>query len=187
MPDTTGTTGTGTQNTAHPASAVNAGRWALDAEHSSVHFSCKGFWGLANVKGTFKEIRGEGEVLAGGAAQGTLTLQAASLDTANAKRDKHLRSGDFFDAEAHPEMVFTTRSIAPAGTDTVEVAGDLTIRGVTQPLTFTARLTDAGPAAVTITADLPVRKLDFGMTWNWMGSLKDPAHVLVTARFVHKG
>ena len=185
MPDTTGT---GTQNTPHPAGAVNTGRWALDPEHSSVRFSAKGFWGLAHVKGTFQEIRGEGEVPAGGgAAHGTLTLQAGSLDTAHAKRDKHLRSGDFFDAEAHPEMVFTTRSIAPAGTDTVEVAGDLTIRGVTQPLTFTARLTDAGPAAVTITADLPVRKLDFGMTWNWMGSLKDPAHVLVTARFVHKG
>ncbi|MBY8881225.1 YceI family protein [Actinacidiphila acidipaludis] len=187
MPDTTGTTGTGTQNTPHPAGAVNTGRWTLDAERSSVRFSAKGFWGLAHVKGSFTEIRGEGEVLAGGAAHGTLTLRSGSLDTAHAKRDKHLRSGDFFDAEAHPEVVFTARSVTPAGADTVEVAGDLTIRGTSRPLTFTARLTDAGPDAVTLSADLPVRRLDFGMDWNWMGSLKDPAQVSVTARFVHQG
>jgi len=185
MPDTTGT---GTQNTPHPAGAVNTGRWALDPEHSSVRFSAKGFWGLAHVKGTFQEIRGEGEVPAGGgAAHGTLTLQAGSLDTAHAKRDKHLRSGDFFDAEAHPEVVFTARSVTPGGPDIVEVAGELTIRGISRPVTFTALLTDAGAEAVTLSADVVMRRTDFGMNWNWMGSLKDPAHVAVTARFVHQG
>ncbi|WP_141726082.1 YceI family protein, partial [Actinacidiphila rubida] len=111
---------TGTANSAHPVTRAAEGHWVLDPAGSSVRFACKGFWGMANVKGTFGDVDGQGDVQ-GGAAQGTLTLKSASLDTKNAKRDKHLRSGDFFDAENHPEVVFTARSLTPAGADAVEV------------------------------------------------------------------
>jgi polyisoprenoid-binding protein YceI len=184
MPDTTNTD---SKDAPHPADAVSAGRWTLDAESSSVRFSAKAFWGLAPVKGTFKQIRGEGEVPADGrAAHGTLTLQADSLDTAHAKRDKHLRSSHFFDAATHPEVVFTARSITPEGANVVEVMGELTIRGTSQLVTFIAQLTDAESNSLTLSADIELQRTDFGISWNWMGSLKDTINVAVTARFVHQ-
>jgi polyisoprenoid-binding protein YceI len=182
MPDTTGTT-----RHSHPATAATAGRWALDPARSSVDFRCGSFWGLETVKGSFKELAGEGEVLAGGGAQGTLTIQAASVDTAHERRDAHLRADDFFDAEAHPQVVFTARSVSPAGSDSVEVAGDLTIRGITHPLTFTARITDATPEGATLNAEVRISRSKYGMTWNKWGMVKDFATIVVVARFVHQG
>lgn len=183
MPDTTGTT----QHATHPATAATAGRWTLDPASSSVDFRCGSFWGMETVKGTFKEISGDGEVLSGGGAQGTLTIQAASLDSAHAKRDAHLRTDDFFDVDNHPQVVFAARSVSPAGSDSVEVAGDLTVRGITHPLTFTARISDATPEAATLTAEVPISRTKYAMTWNKWGMVKDRATISVTARFVHQG
>jgi polyisoprenoid-binding protein YceI len=85
-----------------PAS-IRPGRWTLDPARSAIRFTHKTIWGLVTVKGTFADLSGEGEVLPDRSAHGSLRIGAASLDTRNAKRDKHLRSADFFDVERHPE------------------------------------------------------------------------------------
>jgi polyisoprenoid-binding protein YceI len=176
-----------TPHTTHPAAEAAIGRWVLDPAQSSVRFRSKTFWGLSTVKGAFGAVSGEGEVRAGGAARGTLTIQAASLDSGHAKRDTHLRSADFFSAEEHPALVFSARTVAPTGTDGAEVSGDLVIRGTSRPLAFTARITSATERAVTLEADVVIDRADFGMTWNQLGMLTGPSSVEITARFLHQG
>jgi polyisoprenoid-binding protein YceI len=162
------------------------GLWKLDDAHSSVTFKHKTIWGLVTVKGRFTSVSGEGEVLPDGAARGTLTIDAASLDTKHAKRDAHLRSGDFFDIERHPSIVFAARSITPGTDGAVRVEGTLTVRDTTRPLTFAARATKAGPDAVSLSAELPVDRADFGLNWNQLGMLRGLATVSVDLRFQHK-
>ena len=82
--------------------AVATGLWQLDPSATTVAVRQKTMWGLVTVKGAFTAVTGQGEVRADGSAVGTLTLRAASLDTGNAKRDTHLKSADFFDADNHP-------------------------------------------------------------------------------------
>lgn len=175
---------TGTPGAARPAPAAAAGQWTLDPAKSAVRFSNKTFWGIATVSGVFTGISGSGEVLPDGGAHGTLTVEAASLDTKNAKRDTHLRSADFFSADEHPTFAFTATSVTPdAGGDTATVTGELTIRGASGPLTFPARVSAASADAVTLDTELTVARADFGMTWNQLGMLKDLATVTVTAHF----
>ncbi|WP_329139516.1 YceI family protein [Streptomyces sp. NBC_01476] len=167
----------------HPAAGAAAGHWVLDPAHSSVRFRSKSVWNLITVKGEFGSLGGSGEVQPGGTAQGTLTVQTASLDTNHGKRDTHLRSADFFHSEEHPELVFTAASVTPVGTDELDVAGELTVRGTTRPLNFTARITAADANAVTLEAEVAVHRADFGMTWNQLGMIKGPTTVSITARY----
>jgi polyisoprenoid-binding protein YceI len=159
------------------------GRWQLDPAASTVTFTHKGLWGLVTVSGVFTDLSGEGEVAADGTGTGTLTIGAASLNTKNAKRDKHLRSADFFDTEAYPTFTFTARSATRGANGTVQVAGDLSIRGTVRPLTFTARAAELSEDAVTLTGSVDVDRHWFGMTWNQLGGVRGPATVNLTARF----
>lgn len=113
--------------------AVETGVWQLDQTASTVGISHKTMWGLVNVKGTFGTLSGQGEVRGDGSAIGTVTLDAASLDTKNAKRDKHLRSADLFDTDKFPEITFAARSAELRDGDTVHVVGQLTVHGVSRP------------------------------------------------------
>ncbi|MEW1859664.1 YceI family protein [Streptomyces sp. NPDC088194] len=164
---------------------AEAGRWVLDPARSSVGFRSKTFWGLLTVKGTFGTVSGEGEVAPDGTGRGTLTIDAASLDTGNGKRDTHLRSADFFAVDEHPTIVFTAGSVtAPAdGSGEVQVTGDLAVRGVSRPIAFPARVTLASPQEATLEADLPVDRAEFGITWNQLGMLLSPSTVVVTAHY----
>ncbi|ONI91710.1 hypothetical protein ALI22I_07510 [Saccharothrix sp. ALI-22-I] len=118
-----------------------------------------------------------------GSANGVVTIDAASVDTKNAKRDIHLRSADFFDVDKHPSLTFTTTS-ATAGRDgTVKVKGELTVRDTTRPLSFTATADDVSPDAVTLNAELTVDRKDFGLTWNQLGMMKDITSLALTLRF----
>ena len=72
-------------------------------------------WGLVTVRGAFGELAGSAEILAGGAARGRLEIGAASLNTKNAKRDKHLASADFFNAADHPSIVADLTSATRTG------------------------------------------------------------------------
>src|SRR5215469_15656077 len=82
--------------------AALAGSWTPDPARSAVGLRSKSMWGLAPVKGTFREVAGTGAVAPDGQVSGTVTVSAASVDTKIAKRDAHLRSADFFDAGNHP-------------------------------------------------------------------------------------
>ena len=157
--------------------------WSLDQARSSVSLHSKTIWGLVTVRGAFGEVAGSAEILPGGAARGRLEIGAASLNTKNAKRDKHLASADFFNAADHPSIVADLTSATRTG-DRVAVQGTLTVAGVTRPLSFTATLVDVSPAAFTVQAEgVVVDRADFGSTWNQLGMLRGPSTVDVVARF----
>jgi polyisoprenoid-binding protein YceI len=173
------------------AALTGPSQWTLDAARSSVTLRHKTMWGLATVRGAFGELAGQADIGADGSARGRLEIGAASLDTGNAKRDKHLRSADFFNADAHPHIVAVLQWADLAGRpgrtaqtgDPVAVTGQLTVAGVTRPLTFTGTLAEVTESAVTVRAETEVDRAQFGLTWNQLGMLRGPAAVSVLARF----
>lgn len=127
-----------------PAAAL--AEWTLDRAHSNIAFTVDHL-GFSDVKGLFREFEAEvafdPEDLA--STEVRFTIAAASVDTLWEARDEHLRSGDFLDVANHPEITFATTSVATTGENTAEVTGDLTMRGVTQEVTFDAVLNQIGP------------------------------------------
>jgi polyisoprenoid-binding protein YceI len=160
-----------------------AGTWELDQSGSSVTVRNKHTWGLATVKGAFARLSGHGEVQPDGAVHGTVTLDAASLDTRNPQRDKHLRSADFFDVDNHPAITFTVQDADLQADNTVRVTGQLTARGISRPHTFDARLVTADAGVVQLAADFVVDRAEFGMNWNRMGIIRGLTTVSATLRF----
>ncbi|MER6542182.1 YceI family protein [Streptomyces sp. NPDC001250] len=163
--------------------AVETGTWQLDPTASTVGLRHRTMWGLVTVKGTFTAVAGTGEVRPDGSATGTVTLDAASLDTKNAKRDTHLRSADFFDAGRYPEITFAVRGADRLDGDGVRVSGQLTVRGISRPVTFTARLTGASADALTLEAEFTVDREQFGMGWNQLGMMRGLTTVTAGLRF----
>jgi polyisoprenoid-binding protein YceI len=145
---------------------LTPGTWTVDPAHSEVGFVARHLM-VTKVRGHFAEISGTvtvGEDLASTSV--TATAQTASVTTGNTDRDTHLRSGDFFDAEAFPQLSFVSTKVT---LDTLE--GDLTIKDVTHPVTFDLEFggvatdpwgnTKAGFEAKTV-----VNRKDWGLTWN---------------------
>ncbi|MFJ8106523.1 YceI family protein [Streptomyces sp. NPDC096132] len=163
--------------------AVETGLWQLDTSASAVALKHKTMWGLVTVKGTFATVSGGGEVGADGSATGTLTLDAGSVDTKNAKRDEHLRGADFFDIANHPEITYAVRSAELRSGDTVQVSGQLTVRGISRPHSLTAKLTDAGADALTLDAEFTVDRGEFGLGWNQLGMIRGLTSITATLRF----
>lgn len=110
----------------------------LDPVHSSLLFKVKHL-GVSYSYGRFNEMDGQIVWDSADPSKSTfsVTVKTSSVDTANAKRDEHLRSPDFFDAKQFPTLSFKSTSVKPAGENKYEVTGDLTIRGVTKPITVT--------------------------------------------------
>jgi polyisoprenoid-binding protein YceI len=144
-----------------------AGSWTLDTARSEVRLKSRGMWGLAPVKGVFREVAGNGTVSAAGDVTGTITVAARSVDTKNKKRDEHLRSADFFDAANHPDITFTVDGIKP-GNGGVRVTGRLTVRDQTRAVSFAATVSSADGEAW-LDGEIQVNRADFGLTWNQMG------------------
>lgn len=166
---------------------AGAGHWVLDPHTSSVGVSQKHMWGLITVRVSFSELAGEGDVSADGSVTGTLRVGAASVDTKNSKRDKHLRSADFFHADAHPHITFTATDARLDDNGSLAVSGDLEAAGTSRPLSLTANLSQASQDSATLTATVNIDRLDYGMTWNSMGMMvKTPATVAVTAHFTRQ-
>ncbi len=114
---------------------LRTGDWALDPNHSSVGFVVRHL-GLSNVRGRFNHFDASlhvGESLAD--VRVAASIDMSSVDTNQPDRDAHLRSTDFFDTDRHPQMRFVSTSIEGRG-DEYELRGDLTINGVTKPLTL---------------------------------------------------
>ncbi|AJE39180.1 YceI family protein [Streptomyces nodosus] len=165
--------------------AVETGTWQLDPARSTVGVQHKTMWGMVTVKGIFTGLKGEGEVSPDGSASGSITLAAASLDTENAKRDTHLRSPHFFDTDRHPEITFAVRSATPGDDKAIQVAGQLTVRGISRPQSFTAHFTEANADAVTLVAEFTVDREQFGMGWNQLGMIRGRTTVTGSLHFVH--
>ena len=178
------TTDNGTQPAAAAGTAPSAASWQLDAANSSVALSHKTIWNLVTVRGGFDQLAGSGEVLADGSARGRIEIDAASINTKNAKRDEHLRSADFFNVAEHPQVTVDITGVSRQGGDSATAAGTLTVAGVTKPLSLTARITEDTGEAITLTADAEFNRADYGLTWGKLGMIRGNASVSVVARFV---
>jgi polyisoprenoid-binding protein YceI len=122
------------------------GTWDIDASHSTVGFSVRHMM-VSKVRGYFREFSGE-IVTAGDPTQSSVsaTIDLTSIDTRQEQRDAHIRSADFFDVDNHPQMTFRSTAVRTDGADwTVE--GDLTIKGITKPVTLELELNGFGPDA----------------------------------------
>jgi polyisoprenoid-binding protein YceI len=164
-----------------------AGRWVLDPRASRVEFRVRHFWGAVTVLGWFERLDGEGVVGPDGKVSGQLVMDAASLDTKNKQRDRHLRSGDFFDMQHDPRVVVAVSRAELTHGAQLAAEGELEAAGVREPLSFTAEVVDASPDAVTLKAELTVDRSRFGMTWSPLRMTSMQATGSVTARFTRAG
>ena len=162
-------------------SSVNEGRWRLDPSRSSVEFHVRHFYGLMTVKGHFETY--EGTLDLGRTPAVELTIEAASLDTGNRKRDEHLRSADFFDAEAHPQVRFVSEAAELRG-ETLAVSGQLSAAGHSVPVAVEAAIQDAGEGEYEIEAGAEVDHRKLEMTWSPVGILRAPSRLVVRGRLV---
>ena len=147
--------------------AALAGDWTLDTSRSAIRLRSRSMWGLAPVKGVFREASGKGTVAPDGKVSGTLTVAAGSIDTKNSKRDAHLRSADFFNSATYPDITFQVDGIRPSRQG-VTVSGTLTVRDRTRPLSFEAAVSAFDAGEVWLDAKAQVNRADFGLTWNQM-------------------
>ena len=122
------------------------GTWDIDAAHSTVGFSVRHMM-VSKVRGYFRDFSGE-IVTAEDPAQSSVTarINMDSIDTRQEQRDAHIRSADFFDVGNHTEMTFRSTAVATDGADWT-IAGDLTIKGITKPVTLELELNGFGPDA----------------------------------------
>ena len=148
-----------------------AGEYELDAAHSHVGFSVRHMM-VSKTKGRFAEVTGTiriGDDPLESSVE--VEIPVASIDTRDESRDGHLRSADFFDAEQHPVLRYRSTSVTPVGKDRWRVDGELTVRGITQPVpldvTFEGGAKDPwGSDRVGFTARGELDREAFGLTWN---------------------
>ena len=146
------------------------GRWELDPGHTEVAFIGRHFM-LTKVRGRFTSVSGVIEVAEEpGESTVEVTIDMASVESGNQARDDHLRSPDFFNAADHPTATFTGRATGWQGTHGT-LAGELTIRGITRPVTLAAtylgHATDPwGGQRAVFTAETTLNREDWGLTWN---------------------
>lgn len=145
--------------------------WTIDESHSLLEFSVKHLM-ITTVKGRFGTVQGTVTIPDGDLARAAVeaTIPAASIDTRNEQRDAHLRSPDFFDVEAHPTIAFASTAVEQ-GADGWRLTGNLTMHGVTKPVTLALEDSGAGRdpwgnERRSFTATGTLDRRDFGLTWN---------------------
>lgn len=150
--------------------AVPAGTWVIDPSHSEVGFTARHLL-VSKVRGFFEKFSGtltvaddftESKVEA--------TIDAASVNTRDENRDNHIRTNDFFGVEEHPTWTFVSTGLKSKGSD-YELDGDLTIKGVTKPVTLTLEVLGVnkdpwGNVKAGFSASTKVNRKDFGIEWN---------------------
>ena len=157
-------------STAIPASVVT---WKLDPAHSAAEFKVRHMM-ISNVKGSLTGLTG---TLTENTANPTSSSVEATIDvntisTGDAQRDGHLKSADFFEAEKYPTMTFKSTEVKRKGEGEYAVTGDLTLHGVTRPVTFAVEGPSApgkdpwGNTRIGLSATTKINRKDFGLAWN---------------------
>jgi polyisoprenoid-binding protein YceI len=155
-----------------PATAAPS-QWTIDAHHSSAQFAVKHLM-ISTVRGQFHGITGtilwDDKDITKSTVEAT--IDATTINTNEPKRDEHLKSADFFDVAKYPTITFKSTSVKQAGEGKLEVAGNLTMHGVTKPVTLAVE----GPAKESkdpwgniktgATATTKLNRKDFGLGWN---------------------
>lgn len=146
--------------------------WNMDPAHSGLQFAVKHMV-ISTVRGSFRDFAVEAEIDEANVAnsRATVRIDAASLTTGNTDRDAHLRSADFFDVEAHPSIVFETRTIERRGGDDYRLTGDLTIRGITRAIVLDGEIQGPvkdpwGGVRFGLSASGKLNRKEFGLNWN---------------------
>jgi polyisoprenoid-binding protein YceI len=159
------------------AAAAEPRSYVVDPAKSHVRFHAVSR--LVDADGAFRRFAGEIRLEPGRpeTASGRVVVEVASIDTANQRRDDHLRSPDFFDAARHPQAVFALTTVrAESGGQTV-VAGELTIRGVTRPLSVPVTVTVADDS-VRAAGRFVVNRRQFGVAYqSWLNPVRDEVAV----------
>jgi len=152
---------------------LHAAPWEFDPTHTGVQFKVRHLM-ISSVRGEFEKVTGkivydEADVTKSSA---DITIDTASINTRVAKRDEHLRSPDFLDVKKYPTITFRSKRIETAGSGTLKMTGDLTIRGVTKEVVLTVEgptpsIKDPmGNIRVGGQATTKIDRKDFGLTWN---------------------
>ncbi|GAA1931347.1 YceI family protein [Nocardioides lentus] len=147
------------------------GSYTIDPTHTRIGFVARHAM-ITKVRGNFNEFEGTATVGSDLAdSKVDLTIQATSIDTRNEQRDGHLRSNDFLAMDEFPTITFTSTSVKATGDSSLEITGDLTIKGTTKPVTvpfeFEGGATDPfGYERVGFEGSVVINRSDFGVTWN---------------------
>ncbi len=146
--------------------------WQIDPSHSAIGFSVRHMV-VSKTRGRFTKWSGQIRFDAKNPAASSVevTLDPASIDTADAQRDAHLRSPDFFDVEKYPVATFRSTKVEDRGGDKYRITGDLTIHGVTRPVVLEANYEGSGKdpwggERAGFLATTNIDRRDFGLEWN---------------------
>jgi len=151
------------------AASANATEYGFDKAHSHIGFSVKHV--LSMVPGEFKDFDGSFsfDEKKPEASKINVTIQVASISTDNEKRDGHLKSPDFFDADKLPTVTFVSKKVEAAGDKTYKVTGDLTLHGVTKSVVLDVEYlgtdTMMGMDTIGFSASTKIDRRDFGLSW----------------------
>ena len=145
--------------------------WVVDPTHSSVGFSVRHL--VSRVTGNFSDFEGDFhfDPKKMTEAKGQFKVKVDSINTSVEKRDKHLKSEDFFDADKFADMTFVVKKLSAAGKNKYKMSGDLTLHGVTKPVTFEVEHLGTakgmmGEDRAGFVATTKLNRNDFGMVWN---------------------
>jgi len=151
--------------------SAQAAEWSFDTVHSNIGFKVKHLM-ITNVRGSFDTFSGKVQYDKNDAAKAVVAveIEAASVNTANEKRDGHLRSADFFDVENFPKLTFKSTKVEKADNG-LKITGDLTIHGVTKAVILDVEelvgpIQGMGSTRIGATATTTIDRRDFGLTWS---------------------
>jgi len=155
--------------------------WTVDPDATSVEFAVKTFWGLKTVHGRFDRFDGWYEAGPDGTTI-ELTIDADSLDTGHATRDKHLRSTDFFHVADHPQVRFKSTRVHHVTGEILHVVGHLEAAGEVVVLEFPATVRSLDDGALEFEATTTLDQRELGMSSGQLGMIRPPAKLHVKAR-----
>lgn len=155
------------------SSLAVASNWEIDSAHASANFAIRHMM-VSTVRGTMGQVSGSATIDDKDMTKSsfTATVDVKGINTKEPKRDDHLRSKDFFEAEKFPTITFKSTKIQKQGGDKLKVTGDLTMHGVTKSVTLDATLTKAIANPFTkvqtrgLSAKAKLNRKDFGLNWN---------------------
>jgi polyisoprenoid-binding protein YceI len=172
-----------------PAAAQSA-QWQLDPAHSSAQFAVR-HMGISTVRGTFTKLSGTARYDPADSKNNSVevTIEVASVDSRVEMRDNDLRSDHFFDVQKYPTLTFRSTRVESAGTDKLKITGELTIRGITKPVTLdvdgpSKPVKDGqGRLHMGVSATATVNRTDFGMT-GYQGIVGNEVTLTIDAELV---
>jgi polyisoprenoid-binding protein YceI len=158
-----------------PPQTIGSATWTIDPAHTKPSFSIRHMM-ISNVTGSFDKVTGsvryDGKNLSNAYIEAV--IDTASIDTANAQRDTHLKSPDFLDTAKYPKITFKSKTIIPVSEHQAKITGDLTMHGVTKEIILdlqeiTPEIKDPyGKTRVGATATATLNRKDFGISFNGM-------------------